>query len=110
MSVLITIEGQCDLTVGDRLKSALAEAEHASDLVIDLTKLSFMDSTCLSELLLLHKKRASSRRPPITMVIDPGSPLRRVLHIADAERLFKTVGSIGELEPVKFERTILLCF
>ncbi|QNN53397.1 STAS domain-containing protein [Nocardioides mesophilus] len=72
---VITLVGEVDLTTAEQLKQALRDAAAGVDLVVvDLAKLTFLDSTGLAALLSGHKLLAASggrlelRDPPAMVV------------------------------------------
>jgi anti-sigma B factor antagonist len=86
--VVLALVGELDLATVDRLKAALEEVEQAPPdrLVIDLSRLSFLDSTGLAALA-LDKRCQGNGRPALE--IRPGPPA--------VQRLFKLVGAAERL-------------
>ena len=53
--LVVSLSGECDFTVREELASALTEAVRTSDaVVIDLTALTFLDSSGVHELVAAH--------------------------------------------------------
>lgn len=79
----VLVEGEVDIATASRLISVLnsSVAEALKSVVVDLTRVGFMDSTGLA--LLIHaNRRLSLRRKGFAVVCPPG-PLRRVFEITD---------------------------
>jgi anti-sigma B factor antagonist len=87
--VVLALAGELDLATVDRLKAALAEVElsRSPRLVIDLSALSFLDSTGLATFVALQKRCDENGRPALE--IRPGPPA--------VQRLFKLVGAAERL-------------
>jgi anti-sigma B factor antagonist len=79
----LAVEGEIDIATSPRLISVLNQAVAGSDspLVVDLTKVDFMDSTGLA--LLLNAHRRVMRRGFGFAVICPPGPLQRVFEVTD---------------------------
>jgi anti-sigma B factor antagonist len=80
---LVLVEGEVDLASAARLISVLnsSVADAIKSVVVDLTRVGFMDSTGLALLINAHR-RLSLRRKGFAVVCPPG-PLRRVFEITD---------------------------
>ena len=87
--VVLTLVGELDVATGGRVKDALDELEQAPPgrLVIDLSLLSFLDSTGLAMFVGLDKRCRENGTP--TLEIRPGPPA--------VQRLFELVGAAGRL-------------
>jgi anti-sigma B factor antagonist len=80
---LVLVHGELDIATAPRLLGALNRSVAAAlkSLVIDLTRVDFMDSTGLALLINAHR-RVSKRRLGFAVVCPPG-PLLRVFEITD---------------------------
>jgi anti-sigma B factor antagonist len=80
---LVLVEGEVDIATAARLISVLnsSVAEAIRSVVVDLSRVGFMDSTGLA-LLINANRRLSLRRKGFAVVCPPG-PLRRVFEIMD---------------------------
>jgi len=81
--VFLTVTGEVDIATAPRLISSLNEAvtDGAHPLVVDLSKVDFMDSTGLALLLNAHRRMA--RRKLGFAVVCPRGPLYRVFEVTD---------------------------
>jgi len=81
-SVLATIAGEIDPTnareVGRQLTEAVANA--AMVVVVDMTEVTFLDSSGV-QMLFEFAERLTSRQQQLSLVVPPSSPARRVLDI-----------------------------
>jgi anti-sigma B factor antagonist len=80
---LLLVEGELDIATAPRLLGALNQAvqDVLHSLVVDLTRVGFMDSTGLA--LLINANRRLTRRRKGFAVVCPDGPLRRVFEITD---------------------------
>ena len=80
---LLSVEGEVDVATAPRLLAVLNQAvpEAIHSLVIDLSRVGFMDSTGLA--LLINAHRRITRRRKGFAVVCPHGPLRRVFEITD---------------------------
>ena len=80
---LLVVEGEIDVASASRMIGALnaSVSEVARSLIVDLTRVEFMDSTGLA--LLINAHRRLRRRGKGFAVVCPAGPLRRVFEITD---------------------------
>jgi anti-sigma B factor antagonist len=80
---LLEVEGELDIASAPRMIAALNEAfsNLTAPLVVDLTKVVFMDSTGLA--LLINAHRRVRRRGQGFAILCPDGPLSRIFEIAD---------------------------
>jgi anti-anti-sigma factor len=80
---LLTVVGELDIATAPRMIAALNEAlaDMAFPLVVDLTRVVFMDSTGLA--LLMNARGRAMRRGQGFAIVCPGGPISRVFEIAD---------------------------
>jgi len=77
---LLAVSGEVDLGTAPMLKNAIAGVGGCSELWIDLSDVSFMDSTGLSELAAGRLANRDAQRAFV--VICPPGPVRRVLELS----------------------------
>jgi anti-sigma B factor antagonist len=80
---VLTVEGELDVATAPRMLAALNEAlaDMALPLIVDLSRVVFMDSTGLA--LLMNARRRARRRGQGFAIVCPGGPISRVFEIAD---------------------------
>jgi anti-sigma B factor antagonist len=80
---LLAVEGEIDIATAPRMIAALngVLAEIATPLVVDLSRVVFMDSTGLA--LLINARRRVVRRRQGFAIVCPRGPIARVFEIAD---------------------------
>jgi anti-sigma B factor antagonist len=80
---VLMVEGELDVATAPRLITVLngAVQEALRSLVVDISRVDFMDSTGLALLINAHR-RLTRRRKGFAVVCPPG-PLRRVFEVTD---------------------------
>jgi anti-sigma B factor antagonist len=87
--VVVNAAGEIDLYTAPRFAEALeAAAEAAPSVVVDLTEVTFMDSTGL-RCLLRARARAAEGGGAISLTVATGSPVARLLDIAGVTEMFE---------------------
>jgi anti-sigma B factor antagonist len=83
---VVSLAGELDLSTIPRVESQLLEQVRTkAGLVVDLTKVSFIDSSGIA--LLIQAFRASDDGGPLNTVIAEGSQVERVFRIAGIDRV-----------------------
>jgi anti-sigma B factor antagonist len=79
----VSVDGEIDISTAPRLLGVLNKSvvEAPSSVVIDLTKVGFMDSTGLA--LLINAHRRLNRRQKGFAVVCPPGPMLRVFEVTD---------------------------
>jgi anti-sigma B factor antagonist len=87
--IVVALAGELDIATSARVKEALDELAQARScrLVVDLSRLSFVDSTGLAMFVALDKRCRENGGPELE--IRPGPPA--------VQRLFELVGAAGRL-------------
>jgi anti-anti-sigma factor len=88
--VTIVFEGEYDLVAQRGVKEKLDPAIPEPDVVVDLTKVSYLDSACVAELLLFSHARRKRGLPPETIVVVPGT-VARVLEVTGVTKVCRVV-------------------
>lgn len=86
-SLRITLEGEYDLSRKDEIAKVFATVEGQSAVVVDVAKVTYLDSTILRELALMRLKQ---RDRQITLV-GANENLRRLLKIAGLDRILDQI-------------------
>jgi anti-anti-sigma factor len=90
-SFVITLRGELDLSNVDEMRSSLADAQGPA--VVDLSAVTYLDSTALYELGALRKRVGN------VVLVAPSPQIRRTLEIVGYTKIFDIVGSQAELDP-----------
>jgi anti-sigma B factor antagonist len=102
---LVSVSGELDLYTAERIKRGIGEADAvgADTVVIDLSEISFIDSTALG-VLVQETKRLEGRGDSLVLVTnDPRT--RRVLEVTGLDRVLLTYATLhdalSELMPAR---------
>lgn len=93
-AVVVVVEGEVDLSAAPEFEQSLvaAGASSAGSIVLDLDRVSFMDSAGVHVLLQFSLSEASGNR----LVLTPGSrQVRRLLEVTGVRRYLSFVPSAG---------------
>ena len=86
-SLRITLEGEYDLARKDEIAKVFASVDGQPAVIVDVAKVTYLDSTVLRELALLRLKRLDRQ---ITLV-GANENLRRLLKIAGFDRILDQI-------------------
>lgn len=95
--IVVSPAGELDLSNGDALEEAIADARarRATALILDLTGLTFMDSSGLRILLdTWNEAQLSDRR--LTLVVPKDGLVRRVLEISGCDSILPIVDQLAD--------------
>lgn len=81
----IELEGEYDLTRKDEIASMFGCINGEASVVIDMAKVTYMDSTVLKELATLRLRDASR----LIRVAGPNQHIRRLLRLVSFDKLFE---------------------
>jgi len=77
----------------DELRRKLEPLRDEKDVVFDFTEVRFLDASCLSAFVRLHKERRAAGFRRETIILPKTSPIRRLFAAAGVMNLFKIVES-----------------
>lgn len=95
--VVATVSGEIDGSNASEVRRAVADnvPAEASVLVLDLERTSYVDSAGV-ELIFELARRLTARRQVLSLVVPPGSGVRRVLEICDVGSVARLHGTLEE--------------
>ena len=86
----VILDGEYDLASQSDVKEKLARAESERDVIVDLSKVSYLDSSCVAEILLFSKARRQRGLPQETVVVLPGT-VAKVLEVTGVGKVCRIV-------------------
>jgi len=96
--VLLTVVGDVDLAAHGRFQADVEEAwDGSSDLIIDCSQVTFLDSMGLR--VLVHAMQRASTNSRVITLAAPSQPVLRVLELAGVKELFTVTGPVQDAEP-----------
>jgi anti-anti-sigma factor len=93
MTVIVVFAGEYDLACRRELRREFLRLENEPSVVLDFSGVSYMDSTCIAELLLLDKSRQEKGFARETIVIPAGTRIARIFEVANLTNVFNIVES-----------------
>jgi len=87
-AVLVSLEGDFDISSRDTLRKLLARAEQADTAVIDLSGVTYAGTTLLNALLSLRKRMRLHGREGAIRLVGSSTHMRKLLTITALDRLF----------------------
>src|SRR5262245_60074248 len=93
-AAVLVADGELDAYSAPELTESFAEVSRAGAVVVDLTGVSFMDSTALG--LLVRALRELEEEDVTVRVVLPETPARRIFEITTLDRVLPVAASRGE--------------
>jgi anti-sigma B factor antagonist len=94
-SIVVTLSGEIDVAAAPTVRERLEQAASGDGtLIVDLTGVSFIDSTALGVLIGVHKQRAAAEADMRLVVSEPR--ILKVFEITGLTDLFVIVPSLAE--------------
>jgi len=94
----VVFTGEYDIAVKEQLRDEFERLVEEPILALDFTDVSYIDSTCVTELLRLRELRKRLALPTPTIVMKAGNPIRRIFDILDLRSAFDLVEELDATE------------
>ena len=95
--MVVTLPGdEWDLTARESLAELLAPALEHPNVVIDMTAVQYIDSSCLNVLIHMYHQRVSERGFSAARLVIASPNVRRLFAIVDLDKLWRIYGTLGE--------------
>jgi anti-anti-sigma factor len=86
--------GEIDFTARDAFRTRLGQLTDADVAIVDLSDVTYMDSSALAELLFLHRSRSRSGRSAPRLVVGP--KISRLFDVAGMRGVVPSFASLNE--------------
>lgn len=96
MAHVVVFAGEYDLSTKSELREEFSRLYGTSDVVLNMSRVKFIDSTFISELLLLIRSRREKGLSRITVVAQANSMVRRLFDVTGIVPLFNVVESYSD--------------
>jgi anti-sigma B factor antagonist len=98
-SALVSIRGDLDVQVAERVADALSKVESTEpdQLVIDLSGLSFMDSTGMGVIAAAHARAVDAGRRFV--VVSPPAGVKQAFEVSGLDQVVTTVENLADVYP-----------
>jgi anti-anti-sigma factor len=100
MPHILTFSGEYDLSCKEELRSRFDALHDEPDVVLDLSEITYLDSSFLSELVRLHHARARNGLGKETLVVPKDSVVERIFSVVGMAPLFNVVHSVSDVDKV----------
>lgn len=89
MTTKVVFTGEYDVAAKERLREEFDRLVNEPIAILDFTAVTYIDSTCVTELLRLRDLRAQSALPPPAILMKSDNPVRRIFEILDLLSAFE---------------------
>ncbi len=89
--VRIVLDGELDLSAKDALTERLHEATDADVAVIDLSRVTYLDSTAIHCFIELKNRMIGRGHAGVVKLLSPHDRIRKIFELCDLNRLFPIV-------------------
>jgi anti-anti-sigma factor len=96
MAHVVVFAGEYDLNTKNELHEELSRLYSAPDVVLNMSGVKFIDSTFISELMLLVRSRRAKGLSRVTVVTQANSMVRRLFEVTGIVSLFDIVESYSD--------------
>jgi anti-anti-sigma factor len=95
MAVILVFAGEYDLACQKELRRELQRVYAEPNVVLDFSEVTYIDSSCITELLLLNRARRESGFERESILLPNGSgATRRVFEVAGLTKVFNVIESL----------------
>lgn len=91
MAHFVVFAGEYDLANKNQLRKELCRLDSTQNLVLDMSEVTFIDSTFISELILLEKARKKKGLPGVTIIAPAKSLVRKLFEVTGIVPLLNVV-------------------
>jgi anti-anti-sigma factor len=97
-TVVMVFAGEYDLTHREQLHAEFDALRNERKVILDMTTVTYLDSTCIGLLARLHTDRLANSCEQLSIV--NGTPIvKRLFHLLGFESMFHIVGTLDEALP-----------
>lgn len=93
--MVISLAGEWDIYQAAELRKRLEPAYTERDVVLDLTSAKYITSSLISALLLAHKHRVETQKPPAALAVRSAF-VRRLLTLTGLEGVYPIYSSVED--------------
>lgn len=91
--LVISPDGEFDIFSQKRFEEIIEAGADRPFVVLDFSRVGYIDSSCISVLIRVHKRRLMRGRPPMHLAA-MGPVLRRIFQIAALDQLWPTFDTV----------------
>jgi anti-anti-sigma factor len=98
---VVKLDGDLDFSRKDQIKALLSEADNADIALVDLSGVSYIDSSCLSCLALQKKRMHENGTAAILRIAGASESLRRIFEICGLDKTFELYPSLEHAQSAR---------
>jgi anti-anti-sigma factor len=91
MTIIVVFAGEYDVAYQKQLRREFSRLENEASVVLDFSGVTYVDSTCIAELLMLSRSRQERGFDRETIVIPAGTRIARMFEVANLMSVFNVV-------------------
>ena len=96
MGTVVVFAGEYDLSCKKQLRAEFRRLEAAPRVALDFSEVTFIDSTCITEVMRLSKLRYANGVERLTIIVKAGAPVQRLFSIVGVVFVCDLVESLDE--------------
>lgn len=95
---IVKLNGDLDFSRKAQIEATLAEADSADIAIVDLSEVTYIDSSCLSSLAALKKRMRDNGTAAILRIAGANESLRRIFEICGLDKSFEMCASLEQAQ------------
>jgi anti-anti-sigma factor len=95
---IVKLDGDLDFSRKAQIATLLADADNADIAIIDLSDVSYIDSSCLSCLAIQKKTMHENGTAAVLRIAGASESVRRILQICGLDKTFEMYASLDEAQ------------
>lgn len=96
MATVVAFAGDWDVASQKSLRRELKRLYDEPALVLDFSDVTYVDSSCLAELIIMERKRGEAGFTRATLIVR-NTPVKKVLEVSGLAKLFRVAGSLDDV-------------
>lgn len=95
---VVKLDGDLDFSRKADIEATLAQADSVDIAVVDLSEVSYIDSSCLSSLAVLKKRMQENGTAAILRIAGANESLSRIFQICGLDKSFEMCASVEQAQ------------
>jgi anti-anti-sigma factor len=95
---IVKLDGDLDFSRKAQIVALLAEADNADIAIVDLSDVSYIDSSCLSCLALQKKRMHENGTAAVLRIAGASESLKRIFEICGLDKTFEMYASLDKAQ------------
>ena len=95
---VVKLDGDLDFSRKSQIEATLSQADFSDIAIVDLSSVSYIDSSCLSSLALQKKRMRQNGTAGILRIAGASDSLKRIFEICGLDKSFELYSSLDEAQ------------